>query len=228
MADWSLPMLPALCTLDASQTYLPHLDRRRLPDCYYASSITLQHAHSALGDTRATAALLRSYLDSNFGFPTRPEHAPLAHAGTSISWPTSPGGVRPLIGSLPPRGQQEIKTPVPAAPSLIALLEHMRLADAFDDGAPDGSRPYLELLEGVLENGILTDDERDALVELTALYDLDATARAAAHCGLLLALAHPALDDGRVSRTENAELEVLPSCCHSRRRPRHRLRWQGP
>ena len=73
MADWSLPMLPALCTLDASQTYLPHLDRRRLPDCYYASGITLQHAHSALGDTRATAALLRSYLDSNFGFPTRPD-----------------------------------------------------------------------------------------------------------------------------------------------------------
>lgn len=208
-AGWSLPMLPALCTLDASQTYLPHLDRRRLADCCHDSGIVLQHAHSALGDARATASLLRNYLDPNFGVPTRPEHAALAHAGMSISWPTSPGGVRPPIGDLPPRVQRKIKTPVPAAPSLIALLEHMRLADALDDGAPDGSVPYLELLAGVLEDGILTDDERDALGELAALYGLDVTARAATHRGFLLALAHLALDDGKVSRTENAELKAV-------------------
>jgi DNA polymerase-3 subunit epsilon len=35
-AGWKLPMLPTLCTLEASDTYLPGLARRRLADCCWA------------------------------------------------------------------------------------------------------------------------------------------------------------------------------------------------
>ena len=52
-AGWALPLLPSLCTLDASRFYLPDLDRRRLPDCCTASGIRLLDAHSAMGDARA-------------------------------------------------------------------------------------------------------------------------------------------------------------------------------
>lgn len=51
-AGSSLPSLPTLCTLDASNYYLPDLSRRRLADCCWASGIRLCDAHSALGDAR--------------------------------------------------------------------------------------------------------------------------------------------------------------------------------
>jgi DNA polymerase-3 subunit epsilon len=205
-AGWSLPFLPSLCTLEASYRYLPQLDRRRLTDCCAATGIAIQHAHSALGDARATATLLRSYLDPQYGLPPHAEHLAVAAQGLSVTWPTKPGGVRPPVATLPPRVQRKIKAPAVQSASLISLLGRLHLADALDDGAPEGSLPYLELLAEVLEDGVLSDDERASLADLAGMYDLDATARAAAHRGFMLALAHLALHDGKVSRAERAEL----------------------
>jgi DNA polymerase-3 subunit epsilon len=208
-AGWSLPFLPSLCTLEASYTYLPQLDRRRLTDCCAATGVAIQHAHSALGDARATATLLCSYLDPQYGLPPHPEHLAIAKQGLAISWPTKPGGVRPPVASLPPRVQRKIQQPVAQPASLISLLGRLHVADALDDGAPEGSLPYLELLAEILEDGVLSDDERASLSDLAGLYDLDAAARGAAHRGLILALAHLALDDGKVSRAERAELTAV-------------------
>lgn len=207
-AGWALPHLPAACTLDHSWDHLPNLNRRRLADCCGAVGISLHHAHSALHDARATARLLASYLDPTFGRPPRRELLDLPHQGWAIAWPTAPGGVRPPVASLPSQAQRRIATwaATPPAPPLVTLLEDFRLADALDEGAPEGSLPYLELLAEVLEDGIFTDDERAALVDLASIYDLDGDAVDAAHRGFLLALAHLALDDGKVSRTEKAEL----------------------
>jgi DNA polymerase-3 subunit epsilon len=205
-AGWSLPFLPSLCTLEASYLYLPQLDRRRLVDCCAATGIGIQHAHSALGDARATATLLRSYLDPQYGLPPHPEHLAVAAQGVSVTWPPKPGGDRPPVATLPPRVQRKIKAPAVRSASLISLLGRLHLADALDDGGPEGSLSYLELLAEVLEDGLLSDDERASLADLAGLYDLDATARAAAHRGFMLALAHLALDDGKVSRAERAEL----------------------
>lgn len=94
----------------------------------------------------------------------------------------------------------------PAAEPLVRLLEQFHLVDALDEGAPDGSLPYLQLLAEVLEVGVLTDDERSALVDFATIYDLDGDAVDAAHRGFLLALAHLALDDGKVTRAEKIEL----------------------
>lgn len=205
-AGWALPFLPSLCTLEASYRYLPQLARRRLVDCCTATGIRHEHAHSALGDARATAALLRSYLDPSYGQPPDPEHLAFAAKGMSVTWPIKPGGVRPPIATVPARVQRKIKPSPVQSVSLVSLLERLRLADALDDGAPDGSLPYLELLAEVLEDGVLTDEERAALADLAEMYQLDAGARAAAHRGFILALAHLALDDGKVSRAERAEL----------------------
>lgn len=205
-AGWSLPSLPSLCTLEASYDYLPQLDRRRLADCCAATGIGLENAHSALGDARATATLLRSYLDPHYGRPPHPEHLAVAAQGLAITWPTQPGGVRPPLASLPPRVQRKIATPTRRSASLLSLLGRLHLADALDDGAPEGSLSYLELLAEVLEDGVLSDDERASLADLAELYDLGSAARTAAHRGFILALAHLALVDGKVSRAERAEL----------------------
>jgi DNA polymerase-3 subunit epsilon len=207
-AGWALPHLPALCTLDASWHHLPHLDRRRLADCCAATGIPLPNAHSALGDARATAALLASYLDPYYGLPPAGDLLVLPELGWAVTWPTTPGDVRPPVPARPAQVQRKIAAAAakPAAEPLIRLLEQFHLVDALDEGAPEGSLPYLQLLAEVLEDGVLTDDERSALVDVATIYDLDGETVDAAHRGFLLALAHLALDDGKVTRAEKAEL----------------------
>lgn len=70
---WDLPFLPALCTLEASEYHLPSLDRRRLADCCWAVGTPLTSAHSALGDARATAALLAMFMHPAVGRPPLPD-----------------------------------------------------------------------------------------------------------------------------------------------------------
>ncbi len=206
-AGWALPRLPAVCTLEASWDHLPHLDRRRLIDCCQASGIVHTGAHSALGDARATAVLLASYLDHRFGPPPAVEPLQLPELGWSTVWPTEPGGVP--TGTYPSaRAQRAMVTPKPPAVPLVQLLEQFRLAGALDEGAPEGSLPYLQVLAEVLADGVLADDERAALADLAAIYELDRVGLASAHRGFLVALAHLALDDGKVSRAEKAELTV--------------------
>ncbi len=212
-AGWALPRLPAACTLDHSYDHLPHLSRRRLIDCCSAIGLTLHQAHSALHDACATAQLLAAYLDPSWGRPPRGELLDLPHRGQAVSWPTEPGGVRPPMADRPAHVQHRIRTwaATPPTPPLVTLLGDVHLADALDEGAPEGSLRYLELLAEVLEDGVLTDDERAALVDVAVVYELGGDAVAAAHRGFLRALAHLALDDGRVSRAEKAELTATAS-----------------
>ncbi|OLR93562.1 3'-5' exonuclease [Actinokineospora bangkokensis] len=169
-AGWALPHLPAACTLEHSWDHLPHLDRRRLADCCAATGVRHAGAHSALGDARATAALLAHYLDPRSGRPPARELTDLPQQGALITWPTKPRGPRPQ-----PSTQDHVQRRIaaaqakPPAEPLMALLRNAPLADALDDGAPPGSLPYLELLADVLEDGVITDAERTALAELAAL-----------------------------------------------------------
>ncbi|GLW90426.1 exonuclease domain-containing protein [Actinokineospora globicatena] len=206
-AGWALPFLPSTCTLQQSFEHLPRLDRRRLADCCSAMGIRLDGAHSALGDARATAALLGKYLNGRTGYPPSQELLGLPRQGSAVPWPSAPGGPRLPEDHVRQRISLDIAK-LAAAP-LVELLQRASLGDALDDGAPEGSLPYLELLAEVLEDGVLTDDERAALRDLAGLYDLDDSGVAAAHRGFLLSLAHLALDDGRVSRAEKAELTTV-------------------
>lgn len=205
-ANWSWPQVPALCTLEQSWHFLPHLDRRRLPDCCWASGITLDGAHSALGDARATATLLASYLDPAFGRPPLPEyHALLARAGR-VTWPDRPG-----VGRIPDPTGPVRRPPRPGVsftPALrvATLLETFTLSDALDEGAPSQALPYLEMLAEALEDGELSAAEQVALHDIAEMYQLDEEALTAAHRGFLRALAREALEDGRVTRAEKTEL----------------------
>ncbi|MBD8078168.1 exonuclease domain-containing protein [Cellulosimicrobium arenosum] len=213
-AGWDVPALHGACTLDYSWQHLPDLDRRRLADCCAAAGVTLENAHSALGDARATAGLLRCYLEADRNTTGGDTLRSLTAVARSVTWPTSPsrapaplrpgasGGTDAARRTSPPRRQ---------GPPLVHQLTALTLAEVLDEGAPEGSGSYLELLAEVLEDGVLTDAEATALREVVELYGLTSDHVAAAHRAFVTALAHRALDDGHVSRAERQELHDLAS-----------------
>jgi DNA polymerase III subunit epsilon len=101
------------------------------------------------------------------------------------------------------------KRPAVATPNLAELLADFSLTDAPDEGAAPGSIVYLEKLAEALQDGVLTEDEAAVLHDVAAAYGLSAEDRTGAHRALLLALCHLALDDGRVSQAERAELRSM-------------------
>ena len=222
-AGWDLPFVPALCTLEASAYHLPSLDRRRLADCCWAVGVPVNGAHSALGDARATASLIAAFMHPTTGYPPLPEHTSLAEQAFSIEWPTSatsrstpdssttrwtsPGTLRPLSA----RAQQVIarESAAPPAASLLDLIERFSLVDALDEGAPAGTLAYLERLAEALEDGEITDDEAADLRAVSGAMSLTPEDVAAANRAFVLALAHGALADGKVSRAERAELGAV-------------------
>ncbi|TNM69646.1 hypothetical protein FHN55_02510 [Streptomyces sp. NP160] len=81
-----MPDVAQLCTLAESRRHLPHLLRRKLADCCAAAGVRLTGAHSALGDARATAGLLASYLRS----AGPGAHADLLRRAATTVWPAVP------------------------------------------------------------------------------------------------------------------------------------------
>ena len=201
-AGWDMPAAPHLCTLEASGYYLPNLDRRRLTDCCWAAGIRLNDAHSALGDARATAGLLMTYLDPRAGRQPAPEHLHMPALATRIAWPAVPHTPVAVVlrgVSWPP------SVPAPAS-TLAALLDDLPLSAATDEGAPPAAAAYLELVAQVLEDGVLTADEAESLASLAKAYSLSLDQVGKAHRGFLLALSHKAIGDGKITRDERAEL----------------------
>lgn len=208
-AGWDLPWLPSLCTLEASNYYLPAMDRRRLADCCAAARVPLHGAHSALGDARATAGLLSHFLDPRAGTKPHREHLSLLTEAGAVTWPTGPvRQPRPAGAADHVRARIEVnqaKKAVPA-PALVQLLADFSLVDALDEGAPASTLPYLEMLAEALEDGEITTAEAEALNDVAMTLQLGEDEKAAANRSVLLALCHLAFSDGVVSRAEKAEL----------------------
>lgn len=220
-AGWDLPQVPALCTLKASEHHLPHLERRRLADCCWAVGTPLTGAHSALGDARATAALLAAYMHPHIGTPPLAEHLNLTARAGAVSWPTQPSRAPSSAETGPMSGKahsapstralhvmaNQAKAPVPRA--LVELVERFSLVDALDEGAPSGALSYLEKLAEVLEDGEVSASEAAELTSVAETENLAADDIACANQAFVLALAHAALDDGKVTRAERTELQSV-------------------
>lgn len=200
-AGWDLPDVPSVCTLNHSFHHLPHLDRRRLADCCYAVGVPLNGAHSALGDARATAGLLSVFAD-----PLRSagHYEGVARQAAAIAWPSQP--VREPQAWEPPHRSTFYEPPKPPAPALVTLVDQFSFADALDEGAPEGSLAYLEVLASALEDGEITNDEAAELSAVAAAMSMSDADVAAANRAFILALAYEALGDGKVTRAERAEL----------------------
>lgn len=214
-AGWDVPWLPAYCTLDGSHHYLPDLDRRRLVDCCWSARVPLNDAHSALGDARATAGLLRHYLQAQRRVRPHPALVSVQVDARGVVWPAGPS--RAPLASLPDEQASARSRPIrvasakPKKPALITQLSTLSLVEVLDEGAPVGSVTYVETLLDALEDGVISEDEAAALQDLVEVYELSDADVADAHQAVVLALAHKALDDGHVSRDERTELESIAS-----------------
>lgn len=213
-AGWNVPWIAAYCTLDASYAYLPDMDRRRLADCCWAVGVRLDDAHSALGDARAAAGLLGAYVTVNGG--PDPILLEALAAARSADWPAAP--VRPpltaeqrAVGGDVRARPIRITPPRSPAPPLLQQLIAQSLLEVIEEGAPVGTTAYVEILFDALEDGDINEAEADALQELVAEFGLAPSAVQAAHEAFLLALAHRAVDDGRISNDERRELKTVAS-----------------
>lgn len=207
-AGWQLPYLPALCTLQASHYYLPNLPRRTLAECCRAGGVRHEHAHSALGDARATAALLAQFLDPRISPQPRDDELSILATARGVRWPDAPGGVTPRKGKTP--GARKFSyAPKPPSKALVEMVSRFSLLEAADAGASPSMVTYLEKLAEVLEDGVLSDHESEELAELASVYEFSEEDVTAANRAFLLALAHEALQDGKVAKVERDELKRL-------------------
>lgn len=213
-AGWKMPFLPCLCTLEASSYYLPDLSRRRLADCCEAAGVRLSNAHAALGDAKATAGLLQHFMSEHLPPEPRPADLELPEAAVRVTWPTQ-RHPEPLVIGEPARrtvSRPAVPRTTPAvATPLVRLVSRFSLQEALDEGAHPSALAYLEKLAEVLADGVLTLEEADDLRELASIHELADADVTATHKAFVLALAHLALADGRVSRAEREELAGLTS-----------------
>ena len=211
-AGWDTPWLPTFCTLDGSREYLPDLDRRRLADCCWAAGVPLENAHSALGDARATAGLLRFYL-ARAGRHQGQVLSALRDEARNVSWPQSPSRAPASPSASFAEGTRDrpkrITPAMPKQPPLLRQLTDLSLLETVEEGAPEGTLAYLETLLDALEDGEISDVEAGDLGELIGVNGLTDTDLHAAHRAFVLALAHKAVDDGHVSHDERDELHTL-------------------
>lgn len=197
------PAGPVLCTLEASRTYLPELARRRLTDCCAALRVPFDTGRTALVDARMTAALLAAYLDPAVGVAPTAEHLALPAVAAAAAEPV----VASVSAAVPVPRQLPAASGAPNRDGrLAALLADLPMAAAVEHGADPTAVGYLELLAQVLDDRVLTEVEAVALADLAQLYGLTVAQLHAAHQGLLLALAHKIVRDGKMGRAERADL----------------------
>ncbi len=199
-AGWDVPEPTVWCTQAASHHWLPTATSRRLTDVTTAAGITLTNAHSALGDARATAALIAHFFDASTGFDRLDD---LATAAAALPWPTSATlpALGPISVEIPPltiyprRPARETKT-VPAK-----LRTYRLPTDALDD-LPNAVHAYALDLTASFPD--VSDELRTKLATKHGLEPVDVLG---AHERLLSALADHVVADGRVTATEQGDLD---------------------
>lgn len=189
--------LPSLCTMEWAPAFLS-AQSRRLVDCCSAAGIRLDHAHSALGDARATAGLLAVYL-SCCGFPT-PWHQ-ANELCAAYPWPEC--FAEPSAVSLVQRSSGRARRPDEWLDRIVARLPRAETA---------GVDAYLELLGRALVDRDLSVHEQVELVALAESLGLGREQLLDVHRSYLNAMGALALADGVVTEDERGDLERVAQC----------------
>lgn len=200
-AGWDVPELTIWCTQAASHHWLPTATSRRLADLTAAAGISLTDAHSALGDARATAALLAHFLSTATGADRLED---LATAAAALPHPIrSAQGTGHVYVEAPPLTIYP-RRPVRGRKTVPATLRTYRLSDTTFDVLPGAARAYALDLASRFPS--VSDELRD---ELATAHGLAADGMRAVHELLLSAMADQVVSDGRVTPTEQGDLDDL-------------------
>ena len=184
------PPTPSLCTMQLSTSYLRGASRK-LRDCCAAAKVEHVDEHTALGDARAVAGLLRYYL---------------SQAGIPIPWSDAIDETRshwwPHFDVAPEHGRLAGRTGAARRPD--AWLD--RIASHLPRNPEPKIEAYLEVLEHAMLDGYLSAHEEEALIEVAVDLGLQRDQVSAIHATFLDAMAIAAWADGVVTETELAEL----------------------
>lgn len=187
------PPTPSLCTMHLSSQYARGVSRK-LKDCCAAARVEHRDAHTALGDARAVAGLLRHYLQQ---------------AGSPVPW--SPTLEQTRRHWWPPVAVMDLAT------RIVARDPSPRRADAWLDritsALPRNPEPmieaYLDVLDSAMLDRYLSAHEEAALVELAMALGLHRDQVTAVHAMYLDALAIAAWEDDVVTELEETELKAV-------------------
>ena len=151
------PLWPTLCTMELAGHYT---DARRLVDCCADAGISLDGAHSALGDASATAALLGHYIRLAPQLGIDPFEPLAARSMVVTSAPAT---------SDPPVKARTADLTGPDRRDLPVLAARAALTGPADEGAG----AYLDLLARALSDLDLDTAERADLHQTANLWGLD-------------------------------------------------------
>lgn len=189
---WPAPAWGGLCTLRLADL-VGRGDARRLQECCREEGIAHPEAHTALGDARAAADLLRCYLprlDPKLRAEVIP--APVFAAGAPF---TPSGVVRP----------REHRATV-AASSLSRLLKDVPSPAKAVEAEPAAVLGYVDLLDRVVEDRVVTEGEAAALADLATASRLTSETVADLHRSYLTSLVAIALRDEVLTDVERDDL----------------------
>jgi DNA polymerase-3 subunit epsilon len=204
-SGWILPEVPAVCTMEASKYFLPQLTQRRLSDCAKAIGLNQSVSHRALSDASTTVGLLNYYLRRE-----NVEGSPLAlrsfaQSATSIQWSTEKS--TPIAFSVGRRKTSRSNDPLDA--NLLEVLLEISPDDLIDSDELSNGFEYAELLIEALEDGKLSADESQSLIDVSETFGLSPSQTDAIHINLLLNLANEAWKDGVVSQAEKRHVKTF-------------------
>ena len=193
---YELPPADGLCTL-ALGSSLGFDSARSLGPCCEQVGVAYEGSHSALGDARAAAGLLRAYL----------EHA--RRTGQVVALPAPIPAA--LLPKLLPSGRTHTRAAgaTPPSHSLATLISRLPAAAAAVDADRGAVLAYADLLDRVLEDRRTTADEIDALAELAASWNLTREAITDIHRSYLTSLLAIALADDVLTDAERADLDLV-------------------
>lgn len=185
------PPTPSLCTMQLSSSYLSGASRK-LKDCCAAARVDHLDEHTALGDARAVAGLLRYYL-SQARVPV--PWASILESTRSHWWPTFESSLSSIYRPVH-------RTATARRPD--AWLD--RITSALPRNPDPEVEAYLDVLEKAMLDGYLSAHEERALIELALSLGLQRDQLAALHATYLDSMAIAAWEDGTVTDTEVADL----------------------
>lgn len=189
--------LPALCTMHWAPHFLS-AQSRRLVDCCAAAGVSLEDAHSALGDARATAKLLAVYLMC-CGTPIPWQQ--LSAQCSCYAWPTYNGQLPEV--RMAQRSVVQQRKPDAWLDQIVSRMP--RVNDIAEDS-------YLELLSRALVDQHLSAHEQATLVCLAADLGLGLEQMRNLHERYLSAMGAVALEDGVLTEQEQRDLERVAAC----------------
>jgi ATP-dependent Lhr-like helicase len=199
-AGLPLPPIPTLCTLGLVTRLDPGIVSRKLSACCARIGHPIPHAHAALHDTRAAAALLLAYLP----IAVRAGATTLEQLGCSpLEWPTAWPTASPA-GRTHARGSGELRLELQAdyLAHLVSRLDGIGVSD------PDIAA-YHDVLDRALEDRRITEIEAQVLNDTAASWGLSTTQVNEAHRTYLDSLAAAALADGILTELERADIELV-------------------